>query len=144
MGRRPAPGIDYVIAPKVPLEMHGMTLVQDQLTFYGSGFGLREAHAQYTPPVVQPPDGAEVVEEWTFFYDLARRMGLPLAIGPATATGAPGDPAERVALDMQTRPTTDALFEILTKRGEPSQDPPRITLSLPVAGPLGAARGLCP
>lgn len=106
---------DYVIAPKVPLEMHGMTLVQDQLTFYGSGFGLREAHGQYTPPVATPPEGSEVVEEWTFFYDLARRMGLPLAIGPATATGAPGDPAERVSLDMETRPTTEALFEILTK-----------------------------
>jgi anaerobic selenocysteine-containing dehydrogenase len=106
---------DYVIAPKVPLEMHGMTLVQDQLTFYGSGFGLREAHAQYTPPIARPPEGAEVVEEWTFFYDLAKRMGLPLAIGPATATGAPGDPAERVPLDMETRPTTEALFEILTR-----------------------------
>ena len=106
---------DYVIAPKVPLEMHGMTLVQDQLTFYGSGFGHAAAHAQYTPPVVEPPAGSEVVEEWTFFYDLARRMGLPLSVGPATATGAPGDPAERVALDMETPPTTEALFEIITK-----------------------------
>ena len=113
---------DYIIAPKVPLEMHGMTLVQDQLTFYGSGFGLREAHAQYTPPVVDPPQGAEVVEEWTFFYDLAQRMGLPLSIGPATATGAPGDPAEAVALDMTTRPTTEALFEILTKNARVSLD----------------------
>lgn len=106
---------DYVIAPKVPLEMHGMTLVQDQLTFYGSGFGHAEAHAQYTPPIVEPPEGAEVVEEWIFFYDLARRMGLPLSIGPATATGAPGNPSERVALDMASRPSTEALFEILTR-----------------------------
>lgn len=106
---------DYVIAPRVPLEMPGMTLVQDQLGFYGTGFGYREAYAHYTPPVVDPPAGAEVVEEWVFFYELARRMGLPLSIGPATATGAPGDPADRVALDMDRRPTTDALFEILTR-----------------------------
>lgn len=106
---------DYVIAPKLPLEMPGMTLVQDQLTFYGSGFGYREAHAQYTPPVARPPEGSEVVEEWVFFYDLARRMGLPLSIGPATATGAPGDPAARVPLDMGRHPTHEALFEILTR-----------------------------
>jgi anaerobic selenocysteine-containing dehydrogenase len=106
---------DYVIAPKLPIEMPGMTLVQDQLTFYGAGFGHREAHAQYTPAIADPPVGAEVVEEWVFFYELARRMGLPLAIAPATATGAPADRAQRVALDMQRRPTHDELFEILTR-----------------------------
>lgn len=106
---------DYVIAPKVPIEMPGMTLVQDQLTFYGAGFGHREAHAQYTPAIADPPRGAEVVEEWVFFYELARRMGLALSITPATATGAPGDPAQRVALDMKRRPTHDELFAILTR-----------------------------
>jgi anaerobic selenocysteine-containing dehydrogenase len=106
---------DYVIAPKVPLEMPGMTLVQDQLTFYAAGMGYREAYAQYTPPIAQPPAGAEVVEEWVFFYELARRMGLPLSIAPATATGAPGDPADRVALDMERRPSSEEIFEILTR-----------------------------
>jgi anaerobic selenocysteine-containing dehydrogenase len=106
---------DYVIAPKVPLEMPGMTLVQDQLTFYAAGLGFRDAYAQYTPAIAEPPAGSEVVEEWKFFYDLARRMGLPLSIGPATATGAPGDPADRVALDMKQRPTSNEIFEILTR-----------------------------
>jgi anaerobic selenocysteine-containing dehydrogenase len=89
--------------------------VQDQLTFYGAGFGHREAHAQYTPAIADPPPGAEVVEEWVFFYDLARRMGLPLSIAPATATGAPADRSQRVALDMDRRPTHDELFAILTR-----------------------------
>jgi anaerobic selenocysteine-containing dehydrogenase len=106
---------DFVIAPKLPIEMPGMTLVQDQLTFYGAGFGHREAHAQYTPAIADPPPGAEVVEEWVFFYDLARRMGLPLSIAPATATGAPADRSQRVALDMDRRPTHDELFAILTR-----------------------------
>jgi anaerobic selenocysteine-containing dehydrogenase len=106
---------DFVIAPKLPIEMPGMTLVQDQLTFYGAGFGHREAHAQYTPAIADPPSGAEVVEEWVFLYDLARRMGLPLSIAPATATGAPADRSQRVALDMDRRPTHDELFAILTR-----------------------------
>ncbi len=106
---------DYVIAPKLPIEMPGMTLVQDQLTFYGAGFGHREAYAQYTPPIADPPAGSEVVEEWVFFFDLARRMGLPLGVAPATATGAPADRSQRVPLDMGRRPTHEELFEILTR-----------------------------
>jgi len=111
---------DYVIAPKLPIEMPGMTLVQDQLTFYGAGFGHREAYAHYTPPIADPPAGSEVVEEWVFFYDLARRMGLQLGIAPATATGAPADHSQRVPLDMGRRPTNDELFEILTRNARVS------------------------
>lgn len=106
---------DYVIAPKLPIEMPGMTLVQDQLTFYAAGFGQSEAYAQYTPPIAEPPADSEVVEEWVFFYDLAKRMGLQLSIAPATASGAPADPSQKVALDMERRPTHDELFAILTK-----------------------------
>ncbi len=105
---------DYVIAPRLPLEMPGMTLTQDLLTFYAAGMGYRDAYAQYTPAIAEPPAGAEVVEEWVFFYDLARRMGLSLSIAPASLSGT-NDPSERVALDMTKRPTSDELFEILTR-----------------------------
>jgi len=41
-------------------------------------------------------------------------MGLPLAIQPASLIGgASGD--ESVALDMESKPHTDELFEILTR-----------------------------
>ncbi len=105
---------DYVIAPKLPLEMAGMTLSQELFGFYAAGMGYKDAYAQYTPPIVEPPEGADVVEDWEFFHALAQRMGLSLAIEPAAA---PGTSSERgkVDLDMKTRPSTDELFEILTR-----------------------------
>jgi anaerobic selenocysteine-containing dehydrogenase len=105
---------DYVIASKVPLEMPGMTLTQDLITFYAAGMGYRDAYAQYTPPIARPPAGSEVVEEWEFFYGLAQRMGLPLAIRPSSMTGGSSD-AEPVALDMDQKPDTEEIFRILTR-----------------------------
>jgi anaerobic selenocysteine-containing dehydrogenase len=105
---------DYVIAPKLPLEMPGMTLTQDLITFYAAGMGYRDAYAQYTPAVATPPEGAEVVEEWELFYGLAKRLGLPLAIRPSPLTGTTSE-AETVPIDMLQAPTTDEIFEILTR-----------------------------
>jgi anaerobic selenocysteine-containing dehydrogenase len=105
---------DYVIAPKLPLEMAGMTLSQELYSFYAAGMGYKDAYAQYTPPIVEPPEGAEVVEDWEFFYALAQRMGLRLAIEPAAAPGT--TPAGgKVYLDMDSRPSTEEIFEILTR-----------------------------
>jgi anaerobic selenocysteine-containing dehydrogenase len=103
----------YVIAPKLSLEMAGMTLSQDYLALYAAGFGYPEAYAQYTPAHVSPPAGADVIEEWELFYETARRMGLPLELRPIGFTG----PAQgsAVKLDMERKPTTEELFEMLTR-----------------------------
>ena len=105
---------DYVIAPKLPLEMAGMTLSQELYSFYAPGMGYKEAYAQYTPPIVEPPEGAEVVEDWELFYALAQHMGLRLAIEPAAAPGTTAA-GGKVDLDMVSRPSTDDIFEILTR-----------------------------
>jgi anaerobic selenocysteine-containing dehydrogenase len=69
----------YVIAPKHSLEMAGITLNQDYLALYGVGFGYPEAYGQYTPALTDAPEGSDLLEEWEFFYELAKRMELPLA-----------------------------------------------------------------
>ena len=110
----------YVIAPKHSLEMPGITLNQDYLALYGVGFGYPEAYGQYTPAITEPPAGADVVEEWEFFYETAKRMGLSLElrqmglVGPAK--GAP------VALDMAHKPTAEDLFAILMRDARVSFD----------------------
>jgi anaerobic selenocysteine-containing dehydrogenase len=69
--------------------------------------------AHVTQPVVEPPSGSEVIEDWEFFYGLAQRLGLQLGLRPYGA-GAHVDP---VPLDMGVKPTSDDLLDILARDG---------------------------
>jgi anaerobic selenocysteine-containing dehydrogenase len=100
----------YVIAPTMSLEVPGFTLPQEFLPSYSRGGGFSEAAAQYTPAVTARPAGSELIEDWELFYDLAAQLGLQLEM-PAFY-GTPSDP---VLLDMQRKPTTDELFELMTR-----------------------------
>ena len=111
---------DYVIAVKHPLEMPGITLTQEYLSAYAAGFGTTAPYAQYTPALVEPPEGADVIDDWVFFYGLAERLGVELVLKPVSFSG-----TVRVAghaLDMQERPTTEDLFDIVTKGSRISLD----------------------
>ena len=110
----------YVIAPKHSLEMPGFTLNQDYLALYGVGFGYPEAYGQYTTAITAPPPGSDVVEEWEFFYETAKRMGLSLQLRQMGLIGpAKGEP---VPLDMETKPTSDEIFAILMRDARVSFD----------------------
>jgi anaerobic selenocysteine-containing dehydrogenase len=92
--------------------MVGFTQLTDLLLFYGNAVaGFAEAAAQYTPAVIPKPAGSDVLEDWEFFYGVAQRLGLDLRIAGG-AHWIPGSPAP-VALDMQNKPTTDELLDIL-------------------------------
>jgi anaerobic selenocysteine-containing dehydrogenase len=104
---------DYVIAPKLSLEQPGMSLSSESLTPYCMGYSV--PYGQYTPQIVDPPAGSDVIEEWEFLYGLAQRMELPLTIKAAYSWGPDMAAPAETALDMQNRPTTDELFEMLTR-----------------------------
>ncbi len=71
---------DYVIAPKMQLEVPASTQLAEQLKYYSSGMGLQAAYAQYAPRLVEPPAGSDLTEEWLFFRGLAKRMNLDLHV----------------------------------------------------------------
>jgi anaerobic selenocysteine-containing dehydrogenase len=100
---------DYVIAPKMSLETPGITQMIDFLAINGVGFGPAESYAQYSPTIVDPPEGSELIEEWEFFYGLAQRMGLGLTVSSQIFYAI--DP---VHIDMVAKPTTDALLDMIT------------------------------
>jgi anaerobic selenocysteine-containing dehydrogenase len=98
---------DFVIAPKMSPEMIGTTLkIETSSSGYATGYAFADDYAQYSAPVVDPPAGSEVIEDWELFYGLAQRLGLQLRL-----TGQDGT---KFDLDMRERPDAEALVELLS------------------------------
>ncbi len=106
---------DYVIAPTLPLEVPGTTLLNESLFYYATGFGYPEPYGNYTPAIVSPPAGSDVVEDWELFYGMARQMGLGLVLQPGIGGVADLGGDAGIPLDMQRRPDADELIELLMR-----------------------------
>jgi anaerobic selenocysteine-containing dehydrogenase len=100
----------YVIAPKMFYEAPATTHLLDYYSGHVAGYGLTESYGAYTPALVDPPEGSDLIEEWEFFYGLAQRLGLTLELaqtfGLVTLASA-GKMKARVPLDMSSKPTSD-------------------------------------
>lgn len=108
---------DYTIACKHSLESPAITLPNEMLSYFGTGFGYALPYAHYAPAATEPPPGSDLIEEWEFFYEVARRMRLELDMAVAYSwTTTSGEPA-RYRFDMNSKPTTDELFEVLCADG---------------------------
>ncbi|MET0378149.1 MAG: molybdopterin-dependent oxidoreductase [Spongiibacteraceae bacterium] len=88
----------YILPPTLMFERADLPLL-----FERSGFP--EPFAQYTPAVLPPPAGSEVVEDWYVFYALAQRLGLDMQF-------------EGTPLDMQNAPSNDDLLALLLRDSE--------------------------
>ena len=87
----------YVLPPKMMLERHDLGSRDYEAHV------MQRPYAQYSEPVLAPPDGADVRDDWEVFYELARRLDIRLTLD--------GEP-----LDMASKPTTEGLLQILTRR----------------------------
>ena len=76
--------------------------------------GYPQPYGQYTPPIVDPPAGSDLVEEWEFFYGLAERMKLPLTLAPSYSWG-PDLEHVKTTLDFSRKPTSEEVLGMLTK-----------------------------
>lgn len=106
-----AKAADYVIAPKLTLEIPGSTIIAESLYYYATGFGYPQPYAHYTPAVVEAPEGADVVEDWEVFYELGRHMGLSLDVAPMFP--APDGTIETMTLTGDAKPSLDDLLDHL-------------------------------
>lgn len=111
---------DYVIAPKLSLERPGLTLPNESLSFLGVGFGYPEPYAQCVPTVQEVPAGSDLIEEWEFFYQLARDMALQLKLQTCYPWAVPDQKPDPVALDMRCKPTTEELHRMMTAQAHVS------------------------
>ena len=114
---------DYVIAPKLSLETPGVSVSSEAIEQTYVAMGYSEPYAQYSPAIVEPPAGSDVIEEWEFFYGLAQRMGLPLTLYPVRAeTGVLRERRSAVVVDMEKKPSTDEVFDALMAGSRVSLD----------------------
>jgi len=95
----------YVIAPLLTLETPGMTLPAETGKYYGLGMGIPGAYAQYSPRIVEPPPGSDLLEEWQFFHGIARRLDLNLELVMAYGFGAYSESEPTVIPLMQDEET---------------------------------------
>lgn len=106
----------YVIPPPLSLELPGTTQFAEALKYNGVSRGFEQPWAQYTPAVVSPPAGSEVVDEGEFFFRLAQRMRLQLdwlnvrGYGPHLE-----NPRETIPFDMRRVPSTEELIGLMCK-----------------------------
>lgn len=84
---------DYVIPPHMQYERADLPV-----SAYGFAF-FPESWTGYSPAILKPPKGSDVIEEWYFFWAIARRLGKSL-----NYCG--------VELSQDTPPTTDELLAI--------------------------------
>lgn len=85
---------DYVVAPKLPYERADHT---------GSLEGLHQTPLRHiTAPVVDPPEGSDVVDDWYALWRIATAAGLDLTF-------------HGEALSSETPPTTEHLLELMAR-----------------------------
>lgn len=94
---------DYVIGPRFGFELPAVSFANEGMVTYGLSIGYQEPWAMYQPALVEPPAGADVIEDWRVFYELARRLDMPLGM-------------RGYQWDMQTAPSTDDLIEAFLAR----------------------------
>jgi anaerobic selenocysteine-containing dehydrogenase len=106
---------DYVLAPKLGLECETNSAANEKWALGGPGWGYERPYAQVEPPVVEPPAGSDLKEDWEFFFDLAQAMGLQLEL-QAISTVDPQQAAARATrLDMTAKPSTAEAWAIALK-----------------------------
>ncbi len=85
----------YILPPLMQYE-------RADLPMYLPGFAnWPGAWAQYTPPIIPPPPGSDLVEDWYVFWAIAKRLGRTIPYHGVRP------------LDMENRPTTDELLDLV-------------------------------
>jgi anaerobic selenocysteine-containing dehydrogenase len=94
---------DYVLPPRMMLERHDLGSRDYEVHV------MQRPYAQYAEPVLRSPPGAELIDDWEVFYEVARRLGVTLTF-------------DGIPLDMESKPDTESLLRILTRHSSVSFD----------------------
>lgn len=96
----------YVLATKHQLETPFISQINELVPHIHPGYGWEEPYAAYSPVVVDPPEGADLLEPWQLYYRVAQKLGRQLCLM---------DPKSMHEIDMENEPTTDQLYELICR-----------------------------
>jgi anaerobic selenocysteine-containing dehydrogenase len=103
---------DYVIPTRLCLESPMTNQLDDMvIALAGKSLIKGDAFGQHAPALVDPPAGSDLVEEWEFFFTLARHLGMQMTLKPLVAWSE-NEPYE---LDMERTYSPDELLEIFNQ-----------------------------
>jgi anaerobic selenocysteine-containing dehydrogenase len=106
----------YVMAPKIGLEVPNMSYVTEHMELYAGIWGMSQPFGMYAPKLMETPPGSDLIEEWEFFHGVARHLQLQLKMYYfETLTSTRRESRAPVDLDMDRKPTTDELYELITR-----------------------------
>jgi anaerobic selenocysteine-containing dehydrogenase len=105
----------YVIAPKLPFEFASATMLNEMIGNFGAGWGFHLPYAQYSDPLMAPPEGSDVKEEWEILFAIAKELGVTLRIKDFSILDPVEAKAKGTTLDMSANLTADDVWAILSK-----------------------------
>jgi len=88
---------DYVLPPVMMYERPDLPIAVP-----GFNIGVL-SWAQYTPAVIDQPEGSDLIDDWYLYWGIASRLGLPLKFNGVD-----------LDLSVNRPPTTDEMLEIRT------------------------------
>ena len=100
---------DYVIAPKLHYEVFGCTAAPELFGMFGAGWGFEGPYGQISMPIMDPPEGADLCEEYEFIHQLASDMGHTLSVKSFSLLAHP-DEQQALATPMPS----DAIPDLIT------------------------------
>lgn len=107
---------DYVVATPMAFETPCASYMAEMVKYAGPVRGMEMPWAQYTPALLDPPAGADVVAEHAFLFRLAQKMGLQLHWTNVYSAGKFQEhPPRSGAFDMAREPGLDEMWDLLTK-----------------------------
>lgn len=105
----------YVIAPKLPYEVEGNTALNEFIGNFGPGWGYDRPYGQACDPIMNVPEGSDLIEEWELFHGMAQALGLPLRVKPFSILN-PAEAEKRATdVDMNRTPAPDEVWDIILK-----------------------------
>jgi len=103
---------DFVLAPKLALECETNSAANEKWAMGGPGWGYDRPYAQVEGPVIDPPAGSDLREDWEFFFDLAQAMGIQLELDSIATLDPQQASAMATKLDMSSKPSASEAWAI--------------------------------